>query len=54
MQEQNALVSEEKVLSELEKEPVIEPETVHINAVHKGQRYGRYCRAGIRKIRRHE
>ena len=24
------------------------------NAVHKGQRYGRYCRAGIRKIRRHE
>ena len=30
VQEQNALVSEEKVLSELEKEPVIEPETVHI------------------------
>ena len=30
MQEQNALVSEEKVISELEKEPVIEPETVHI------------------------
>ena len=30
MQEQNALVSEEKELSELEKEPVIEPETVHI------------------------
>ena len=29
-QEQNALVSEEKVLSELEKELVIEPETVHI------------------------
>ena len=24
------------------------------NAAHKGQRYGRYCRAGIRKIRRHE
>lgn len=30
VQEQNALVSEEKELSELEKEPVIEPETVHI------------------------
>ena len=30
VQEQNALVSEEQVLSELEKEPVIEPETVHI------------------------
>ena len=30
VQEQNALASEEKVLSELEKEPVIEPETVHI------------------------
>ena len=30
VQEQNALVSEGKVLSELEKEPVIEPETVHI------------------------
>ena len=30
VQEQNALVSEEKVLSKLEKEPVIEPETVHI------------------------
>ena len=30
VQEQNALVSEEKVLFELEKEPVIEPETVHI------------------------
>lgn len=30
VQEQNALVSGEKVLSELEKEPVIEPETVHI------------------------
>ena len=30
VQEQNALVSEELVLSELEKEPVIEPETVHI------------------------
>lgn len=30
VQEQNAPVSEEKVLSELEKEPVIEPETVHI------------------------
>lgn len=30
VQEQNALVLEEKVLSELEKEPVIEPETVHI------------------------
>ena len=30
VQEQNALVSEEKVLSELEKEPVIEPETVLI------------------------
>lgn len=28
--QQNALASEEKVLSELEKEPVIEPETVHI------------------------
>ena len=30
MQEQNTLASEEKVLSELEKEPMIEPETVHI------------------------
>ena len=30
VQEQNALASEGKVLSELEKEPVIEPETVHI------------------------
>lgn len=30
VQEQNALVSEEQVLFELEKEPVIEPETVHI------------------------
>ena len=30
VQEQNALASEEKVHSELEKEPVIEPETVHI------------------------
>ena len=30
VQEQNELVSEEKVLSELEKELVIEPETVHI------------------------
>ena len=30
VQEQNALASEEKVLSKLEKEPVIEPETVHI------------------------
>ena len=30
VQEQNALESEEKVLSELEKEPMIEPETVHI------------------------
>ena len=30
MQEQNTLTSEEKVLSELEKEPMIEPETVHI------------------------
>ena len=30
VQEQNALVSEEKVLSELEKQPEIEPETVHI------------------------
>ena len=30
VQEQNALASEEKVISELEKEPVIEPETVHI------------------------
>lgn len=30
VQEQNALVSEEKVFSELEKEPVIEPETVYI------------------------
>ena len=30
VQEQNAPVSEEKVLSELEKKPVIEPETVHI------------------------
>ena len=29
-QRKNELVSEEKVLSELEKEPVIEPETVHI------------------------
>ena len=30
VQEQNALASEEKVLSELEKEPMVEPETVHI------------------------
>ena len=30
VQEQNALASEEKVHSELEKKPVIEPETVHI------------------------
>lgn len=30
VQEQNVLASEEKVLSELEKEPVVEPETVHI------------------------
>ena len=30
VQEQNTLASEGKVLSELEKEPVIEPETVHI------------------------
>ena len=30
MQEQNTLASEEKVMSELEKEPMIEPETVHI------------------------
>ena len=30
MQEQNTLASEEKVLSELEKEPMVEPETVHI------------------------
>ena len=30
VQEKNALASEEKALSELEKEPVIEPETVHI------------------------
>ena len=30
VQEQNALASEEKVLFELEKEPVVEPETVHI------------------------
>lgn len=30
MQEQNTLASEEKGFSELEKEPVIEPETVHI------------------------
>ena len=30
VQEQNALASEEKVLSELEKEPMVEPKTVHI------------------------
>lgn len=30
VQEQNALASEEKVLSELEKESMVEPETVHI------------------------